>query len=55
MEQFTTAMRTGRTPSGDQLDGEQMPYRVYQHMTDEELSALFAYLQTLEPREEGNR
>jgi len=54
LEQFSTAMRTGRTPDR-QLDGEQMPYRVYQHLNDAEMAALFAYLQTVEPREFGNR
>lgn len=44
---FMTAIRTGVTPSGRQLDGEQMPWGTFSQMTDMELQAIWAYLQTL--------
>ncbi len=43
---FITTMRTGVNPGGKHLDDE-MPWRAFRHMTDEELTALHAYLQTL--------
>lgn len=54
-EQFFTAMRTGVLPDGRQMDDDQMPWRNFARMTDVELGALWAYLQQLPPREEGNR
>jgi cytochrome c553 len=47
---FMTLMRTGTTPTGRQVD-DFMPWRAYQNMTDEELQAIWLYLQTLEPLE----
>jgi hypothetical protein len=49
---FIEAMHTGLTPSGRQLDPEMMPYEEYHH-TDEELAAMFAYLQSLPATETG--
>lgn len=46
LQAFKTAMRTGKTPDGRQLDPE-MPYKVFVNMTDVELEALHAYLKTL--------
>lgn len=40
-------MRTGETPGGGTVSPE-MPWIEYKNMTDEELQALFAYLQSLE-------
>jgi len=55
-EGFLTAMRTGVTPSGRQLRDEYMPYAsLFGDMTDEEWEAIWLYLQTLPPREYGNR
>jgi mono/diheme cytochrome c family protein len=55
-DDFLTAMRTGLTPSGRQLDDNFMPYRsLFGEMTDEEWEAIWLYLQTLPPREYGNR
>jgi cytochrome c553 len=55
-EDFLTAMRTGVTPGGRQLDDEWMPYQtLFGDMTDEEWEAIWLYLQTLPPREYGNR
>lgn len=49
LDQFKTAMRTGVTPSGHNLNPAVMPWGAFQHMTDTELEALHLYLQTLEP------
>ena len=43
---FFTAIREGQTPTGRELSPE-MPWRAYRHMTDTELSAIWAYLQSL--------
>jgi mono/diheme cytochrome c family protein len=44
-EQFVTTMRTGLDPSGRQLS-ELMPWRALGKMDDEELAAIFEYLQS---------
>jgi len=55
-EEFLTAMRTGVTPSGRQLRDEFMPYQsIFGDMTYEESEAIWLYLQSLSPREYGNR
>jgi len=46
-EGFTTAIRTGKTPFGKQLDSLLMPWTFFGRATDEELSAIHAYLVTL--------
>ncbi|MGE5224027.1 MAG: c-type cytochrome [Omnitrophica WOR_2 bacterium] len=43
---FITALRTGNTPSGIQLS-ENMPWKEYGQMTDEDLKAIFLYLKSL--------
>jgi mono/diheme cytochrome c family protein len=47
-EGFITAMRTGKTPFGKQMDSLQMPWRSLGRMPDADLTALHAYLQTLQ-------
>jgi len=42
---FYAAMRTGKHPNGRQLN-EVMPWQYFQHMTDTELAAIWALLQT---------
>lgn len=49
-DDFVTALRTGSTPTGRQLS-EFMPWRYFQTMTDTELAALWAYLQSQPARE----
>lgn len=44
---FIETMRTGTTPSGRQLDSNFMPWKEYGRMTDDDLTALFLYLQSL--------
>ena len=48
------ALREGQTPDGP-LDTRTMPVRVTQHFSDHEIDALWAYLQTVEPRPFGER
>lgn len=47
-EDFFNLMRTGVTPGGRTVS-EEMPWMNYQNMTDDELKALFMYLQTVPP------
>jgi cytochrome c553 len=51
-EQFITTMRTGITPSGHKLI-EFMPWRYFGQMTDDELKAVWMYLQSLPALEQG--
>jgi cytochrome c553 len=46
---FIRAMRTGLRPEGQRLDNETMPWRSTSEMTDDELRAMWLYLQTLSP------
>lgn len=48
---FITTLRTGVTPGGDQLS-DAMPWKDYAAMTDDELKAVWLYLQSV-PAEEG--
>jgi mono/diheme cytochrome c family protein len=47
-EQFVSAIRQGVTPDGDTLDPNDMPWDYYTRMTDDELSAIWAYISSLE-------
>jgi hypothetical protein len=44
---FMTALRTGKTPAGHDLDPEFMPWEIYKNFTDDELKAIFLYLQSV--------
>lgn len=46
-EQFIQTIRTGTTPSGHALNPDRMPWKNYRLMTDDELKAIFMYLQSL--------
>ncbi|MFZ5855656.1 MAG: cytochrome c [Chloroflexota bacterium] len=46
-EQFINTMRTGTTPSGRELNPDRMPWKDYRFMTDDELKAIYLYLQSL--------
>lgn len=46
-EQFINTIRTGATPSGHALNPDRMPWKDYRFMTDDELKAIFLYLQSL--------
>ena len=46
-DQFINTIRTGTAPSGHQLNPRHMPWDVYKLMTDDELKAIYMYLQSL--------
>lgn len=48
---FIKAIRTGVTLSGHELDPEQMPWKHFKNFSDDELKAIWAYLDSLPPRE----
>jgi mono/diheme cytochrome c family protein len=52
-EGFMNTVRTGVTPSGRQLD-DFMPWKQFSNMTDDELAAVWLFLQSLPAREQGN-
>lgn len=51
-DEFIAALRTGLTPDGRQLSTA-MPWPYLGRMTDAELQAIWQYLQSLPPREQG--
>jgi mono/diheme cytochrome c family protein len=46
-DDFINTIRHGKTPSGHELDDELMPWKSYSNMSDDELKAIFMYLQSL--------
>jgi len=46
-EQFVNTIRTGVTPTGRSLNPEYMPWKVFSRMSDAELSAIRAYIASL--------
>ena len=46
-EQFMSTLRTGRTPEGNQLNNENMPWQAVGKMTDDELRAIYLFLKSL--------
>jgi mono/diheme cytochrome c family protein len=46
-EQFITTIRSGVTPSGHELDNAFMPWKSYSKFYDDELKAIWLYLQSL--------
>jgi len=46
-EQFINAIRTGKTPSGYELNPDLMPWKDYRNFYEEELKAIWLYLQSL--------
>ena len=46
-EQFINAIRTGKTPGGHELNPDFMPWKYYRLFQDDELKAIWAYLQSL--------
>ena len=45
-----TAIRRGITPTGKVLNGEFMPWPYFAQMTDDELAAIWLYLESLPAR-----
>jgi mono/diheme cytochrome c family protein len=54
-EGFRNAIRTGVTPEGIKLRAEYMPWGSYKFMNDDELKAVWVYLEALPKLEYGNR
>jgi mono/diheme cytochrome c family protein len=52
-QDFFTTMRTGVTPGGHRLD-EEMPWKYFGQMTDDELRAVWLYLQSLPALKQGD-
>lgn len=46
-DQFINTIRTGTTPGGHELNPEHMPWKDYRNMSDDELKAIFSYLQSI--------
>lgn len=46
-EDFMNSIRNGVTPSGHELDPKLMPWKEYSAMSDDELKAIYLYLQSL--------
>lgn len=46
-DQFISTLRTGETPGGHKLDPKLMPWNYYQRFYDDELTAIWSYLQSL--------
>jgi cytochrome c553 len=51
---FFRALREGRRPGGVPIDTA-MPWKLYRHMDDTEIRAVYAYLRTLPPKPYGSR
>jgi cytochrome c553 len=54
-DEFAAVLRSGVTPSGRTLNPEHMPWNLTAKLTDEEITALWLYLQTLPPQANGNQ
>jgi mono/diheme cytochrome c family protein len=54
-EGFVQIIRTGVTRHGRQINPAYMPWSSYKFMTDDELKAVWTYLQALAPKPFGNR
>jgi mono/diheme cytochrome c family protein len=52
---FTRALREGRRPDGRALNAEFMPWKNFAHFTDDEIAAMWMYLQTLPAKPHGGR
>ncbi|GAB1471967.1 hypothetical protein MASR2M66_28450 [Chloroflexota bacterium] len=46
-EQFIATLRTGVTPAGRELNPDYMPWKEYQSLYDDELKAIYMYLESL--------
>jgi cytochrome c553 len=47
--QFITTLRSGTTPEGQKLDNELMPWQALGKMTNDELRAIYLFLNSLPP------
>lgn len=46
-EQFVTTLRTGKTPSGHQINNDNMPWKMTAQYTDQELASLYQFFHSL--------
>lgn len=54
-QDFINALRTGKTPLNKELRAQYMPWNSYKFMSDDELRAVWMYLQSLPKKDYGNR
>lgn len=54
-EDFVRAIRQGQRPDGTSIDPVKMPWPAFRHLTDEELTAIWRYLQSIPAQPYGNR
>ncbi|MCI0711340.1 MAG: cytochrome c [Chloroflexi bacterium] len=47
VDTFTTFLRTGMTFASYQVDKDDMPWDVFQHLTDEDIEAIYSYILSL--------
>ncbi len=52
---FFRALREGKRPDGTAIDSTGMPWPLTREMTDDEIRAVWSYLQTVPPKPYGNR
>ncbi|MBA2663580.1 MAG: c-type cytochrome [Bradymonadaceae bacterium] len=52
---FINTLRSGKTPGGQELRADFMPWEFISQSSDEDLTALWLYLTSLPPRPAGNR
>lgn len=50
---FFAAMRTGVEPDGEQIENKYMPWEDFRHFSDDELSAMWLYLESLPALEDA--
>jgi hypothetical protein len=53
-DDFARALREGKRPDGTELNTF-MPWKIFAGLTDDEVAALWSYLQTVPPKEFGGR
>ena len=51
-DSFLNTIKTGVTPHGHNLNPDLMPWKDFRNMTDDELKAIWAYLQSLPPMDQ---
>lgn len=46
-DDFMKVLRTGTTPDGEEIEQEHMPWQIYARLTDDDLKALWLYIQSV--------
>lgn len=54
-EDFVRVIRQGERPDGTAVDPTKMPWPAFKHLTDEEITAVWLYLQSVPAKPYGNR